>query len=59
MGRSQCDHVPIQAVGIDPETWSGFAFGLGVERLCMRRFGITDIRDLYRSDVRFLSQFAN
>ncbi len=37
--------------------FSGFAFGLGVERLCMRRFGITDIRDLFRSDVRFLRQF--
>ena len=46
-------------LNIDPEQWSGFAFGLGVERLCMRRFGITDIRDLYRSDVRFLRQFAS
>ena len=46
-------------LNIDPEQWSGFAFGLGVERLCMRRFGITDIRDLYRSDVRFLQQFAS
>jgi phenylalanyl-tRNA synthetase alpha chain len=46
-------------LNINPEQWSGFAFGLGVERLCMRRFGITDIRDLYRSDVRFLRQFAS
>lgn len=58
-GAGMVDPNVFQSVGIDPEAWSGFAFGLGVERLCMRRFGITDIRDLYRSDVRFLSQFAN
>jgi phenylalanyl-tRNA synthetase alpha chain len=57
-GAGMVDPNVFQAVGIDPEAWSGFAFGLGVERLCMRRFGITDIRDLYRSDVRFLRQFA-
>jgi len=57
-GAGMVDPNVFQAVGIDPEVWSGFAFGLGVERLCMRRFGITDIRDLYRSDVRFLRQFA-
>jgi phenylalanyl-tRNA synthetase alpha chain len=57
-GAGMVDPNVFHSVGIDPEAWSGFAFGLGVERLCMRRFGITDIRDLYRSDVRFLSQFA-
>jgi phenylalanyl-tRNA synthetase alpha chain len=57
-GAGMVDPNVFQAVGIDPDVWSGFAFGLGVERLCMRRFGITDIRDLYRSDVRFLRQFA-
>jgi len=57
-GAGMVDPNVFQSVGIDPEVWSGFAFGLGVERLCMRRFGITDIRDLYRSDVRFLRQFA-
>ena len=57
-GAGMVDPNVFQAVGIDPEAWSGFAFGLGVERLCMRRFGISDIRDLYRSDVRFLRQFA-
>jgi phenylalanyl-tRNA synthetase alpha chain len=58
-GAGMVDPNVFRAVGIDPEEWSGFAFGLGVERLCMRRFGITDIRDLYRSDVRFLRQFAS
>ena len=45
------------AVGYDPEEVTGFAFGLGVERICMRQHGITDIRDLYQNDVRFLEQF--
>lgn len=43
--------------GIDPEEYSGFAFGLGLDRLCNIKYGITDIRLLYENDVRFLSQF--
>lgn len=43
--------------GIDPEVYSGFAFGVGIERLAMRRFGINDMRLLYENDVRFLEQF--
>ena len=58
-GAGMVDPNVFKALGIDSEEWSGFAFGLGVERLCMRRFGIVDIRDLYRSDVRFLRQFAS
>jgi phenylalanyl-tRNA synthetase alpha chain len=46
-----------EAVGYDPQEWTGFAFGLGVERIAMRRFGIADIRWLYENDVRFLRQF--
>ena len=45
----------LRAVGYDPEEVTGFAFGLGVERLCMRRHGITDIREFYQNDVRFLA----
>ncbi len=56
-GAGMVDPAVFQAVGYDPEKVSGFAFGLGVERLCMRRHGITDIRDLYSGDMRFLSQF--
>ena len=41
----------------DPEKVTGFAFGLGVERLCMRRHGINDIRYLYDSNTKFLAQF--
>ena len=43
--------------GIDPEIYSGFAFGIGVERTAMGRFGIDDIRNLYENDIRFLRQF--
>jgi phenylalanyl-tRNA synthetase alpha chain len=56
-GAGIVDPNVLKHVGYDPEEWSGFAFGLGVERLCMRRYQITDIRDLFRGDVRFLSQF--
>ncbi len=43
--------------GIDPEEYSGFAFGMGLERLVMRRFGIDDLRLFYENDLRFLQQF--
>ena len=43
--------------GIDPEVYSGFAFGLGIERVVMRRYNIDDMRLLYENDVRFLEQF--
>jgi len=43
--------------GIDPEVYSGFAFGIGAERLTMRRFGITDLRLIFENDMRFLEQF--
>jgi phenylalanyl-tRNA synthetase alpha chain len=43
--------------GIDPEAWTGFAFGLGVERVAMLRYGIPDIRLLFENDPRFLAQF--
>lgn len=46
-----------EAVGYDPERVTGFAFGMGVERIAMLRYGISDIRHLYESDVRFLEQF--
>jgi phenylalanyl-tRNA synthetase alpha chain len=42
--------------GVDPQEWSGFAFGFGIERLAMGKYGIPDIRMLYANDVRFLTQ---
>ena len=56
-GAGMVDPHVLQAVGYDPDEVTGFAFGLGVERICMRQHGITDIRDLYQNDVRFLAQF--
>jgi phenylalanyl-tRNA synthetase alpha chain len=44
-------------VGYDPEKYSGFAFGIGVERMAMLHYGIDDIRLLFENDVRFLKQF--
>lgn len=44
-------------VGLDPEDWQGYAFGMGVERIAMILYGIPDIRFLYDNDVRFLAQF--
>jgi phenylalanyl-tRNA synthetase alpha chain len=45
-------------VGIDAEHWQGFAFGLGVERLAMLRYGVNDLRLFFENDLRFLKQFA-
>jgi phenylalanyl-tRNA synthetase alpha chain len=56
-GAGMVDPNVFRAVGYDPEEVTGFAFGLGIERLCMRRHGIDDIRLLYQNDVRFLGQF--
>ncbi len=47
----------LEGCGIDSEVYSGFAFGLGLERIVMRRFNISDMRLLYENDLRFLEQF--
>lgn len=57
MGCGMVDPAVLQGMGIDPERYSGFAAGLGVERFCMVRHGIDDIRRLFTSDLRFLEQF--
>jgi phenylalanyl-tRNA synthetase alpha chain len=56
-GCGMVDPNVFEAVGYDPEEWSGFAFGLGIERIAMRKYGIPDIRWLFENDVRFLRQF--
>ena len=48
----------LRSVGIDPERYTGFAFGLGVERFAMLRYGVDDLRSFFDNDVRFLRQFA-
>ena len=47
----------LTACGLDPEEWSGFAFGFGLDRLALMRHGIDDLRELFRNDQRFLEQF--
>ena len=47
----------LRRCGIDPEVYSGFAFGIGVERTAMARFGVTDMRQFFEGDARFLAQF--
>ena len=56
-GAGMVDPNVLSAVGYDPDEFSGFAFGLGIERICARRHGVTDIREFYKNDVRFLHQF--
>ena len=57
LGCGMIDPNVLSAVGYDPEVYSGFAAGLGVERLAMVQSQIDDIRRLYASDLRFLQQF--
>jgi phenylalanyl-tRNA synthetase alpha chain len=47
----------LKAGRVDPEKYSGFAFGMGVERIAMLKYGIEDIRQFFENDVRFLKQF--
>lgn len=56
-GCGMVDPNVLAAVNIDSERWSGFAFGIGMERLAMLKYGITDIRHFYTNDMRFLEQF--
>ncbi len=57
-GCGMVDPVVFAGVGYDPEVWTGYAFGMGLERLAMMLYGIDDIRYFYQNDVRFLKQFA-
>ena len=56
-GAGMVDPNVLRAVEYDPDEVTGFAFGLGVERVCARRHGVSDIREFYKNDVRFLQQF--
>ena len=57
LGSGLIDPEVFKMVGYDPEVYSGFAFGLGIERIAMLKYGIDDIRLFYENDLRFLSQF--
>ena len=58
MGCGMVDPEVFQAVGIDPEVYTGYAFGMGIERIAMILQGVDDIRYYYQNDLRFLQQFA-
>jgi phenylalanyl-tRNA synthetase alpha chain len=58
MGAGMIHPQVLRNVGIDPEVYSGYAAGMGPERISMLKYGIDDIRQFYRNDLRFLSQFA-
>jgi phenylalanyl-tRNA synthetase alpha chain len=58
LGAGMVDPGVFEAVGYDPEVYTGYAFGMGVERIAMLFYGIEDIRLFYENDVRFLEQFA-
>jgi phenylalanyl-tRNA synthetase alpha chain len=47
----------LRAGGLDPEEWSGFAFGFGIERMAKERHGVGDVREMYTNDIRFIEQF--
>jgi phenylalanyl-tRNA synthetase alpha chain len=57
LGCGMVDPEVFKSVDIDPDIWHGFAFGMGIERICMLKYGIDDIRLLYQGDMRFLEQF--
>jgi phenylalanyl-tRNA synthetase alpha chain len=57
LGCGMIHPVVFESCGLDPEKWTGFAFGMGVERVAMVRYGIPDLRLLFENDPRFLAQF--
>jgi phenylalanyl-tRNA synthetase alpha chain len=57
-GSGQVHPNVLRAVGLDPETWQGFAFGMGADRLAMLHYGVDDLRLFFENDLRFLAQFA-
>ena len=57
MGAGMVHPKVLRRVGYDPDVYTGFAFGMGPERISMLRHGIDDIRHFYANDLRFLEQF--
>jgi phenylalanyl-tRNA synthetase alpha chain len=57
LGAGMIDPEVFKSVGYDPEAYTGYAFGMGVERVAMLKYGIDDIRLFYENDLRFLRQF--
>ena len=57
LGAGMVHPAVFKSVGIDTEKYTGYAFGLGVERLAMLRYGVSDLRQFFDNDLRFLRQF--
>lgn len=57
MGAGMVHPNVLKDAGVDPEIYSGFAFGMGIDRLAVMKYGINDVRDLYTGDLRFVNQF--
>ena len=57
MGAGMVHPNVLRGAGVDPEVYSGFAFGMGIDRLGVMKYGIEDIRDYYTGDLRFVNQF--
>ena len=57
LGSGMVHSAVFEAVGYDPEIYTGFAFGLGIERIAMLKYGVDDIRLFFDNDLRFLRQF--
>jgi phenylalanyl-tRNA synthetase alpha chain len=58
-GSGQVHPNVVRNIGLDPERYIGFAFGSGIERLAMLRYGVGDLRLFYDNDLRFLEQFKD
>ena len=57
LGAGMVNRAVLENCGVDPDVYSGFAFGLGLERIAMLKYGIPDIRYFFDNDIRFLKQF--
>ena len=57
LGAGMVDPALFDVVGYDPEKYTGYAWGMGIERLVMMKYGITDIRIFFENDMQFLNQF--
>jgi len=58
LGCGMVHPVMLRNCGVDPEEYTGYAFGIGIERLAMLRYGVDDLRMFFDNDVRFLAQFV-
>lgn len=59
LGCGMVDPVVLENCGIDASNYSGFAFGMGVERIAMLKYGVSDLRLFFENDIRFLKQFSS